>query len=183
MLKFYKFINTKRDDFFYFRFTYINIGFPGKCHDAGIFQTSELKAHIENGKIPKEYHLIGDGAFPLTVNMMKPFPGNNLEPEQRQFNYRLSRARMTVENTFGRLKARWRILIKFSEMDFKKTVMMITTCCILHNMCENEDSVVYKDWLDEVAEFDNVYSQPDQEEHHFNQKEGDIKRKSIMNTL
>lgn len=90
---------------------------------------------------------------------------------------------MTVENAFGRLKARWRVLIKFSELDFKKTVKMITTCCILHNLCENENIVVYKEWMDYVAAFDKVYSQPNQVEHFINQKEGEIKRNEIMNSL
>lgn len=147
-----------------------------------IFQTSELKDHIENGKIPNDYHLIGDGAFPLTINMMKPFIGNNLDPKQRQFNF-LSRARMTVENAFGRLKARWRVLLKFSELDFKKTVMMISTRCILHNICENEGIDVDKQLLDNVNEFELIYIQPDQEEHVINQKEGERKRNSIMNSL
>lgn len=35
-----------------FSYTYINVGYPGKCHDAGIYQTSGLKDHIDPVEFP-----------------------------------------------------------------------------------------------------------------------------------
>ena len=41
-----------------------------------------------------------------------------------------------VENAFGRLKARWRHLIKQNDMAVKNVPKVVTACCILHNICE-----------------------------------------------
>ncbi|KAJ8930920.1 hypothetical protein NQ314_016236 [Rhamnusium bicolor] len=47
------------------------------------------------------YVFLGDGAFALHRDVMKPFPGNHdMGTNERTFNYRLSSSRVIVENTF-----------------------------------------------------------------------------------
>ena len=50
--------------------------------------------------------IIGDPAYnDALLWLMKPFPENeHTTKEQKIYNYRQSRARMVVENAFGRLK-------------------------------------------------------------------------------
>ena len=68
---------------------------------------------------------------------MKPFPDNgNLPIQKSHFNYRLSRARMVVENAFGHLKGRWRCLLKQNKAYFEKVNSVVAACCTLHNICE-----------------------------------------------
>ena len=63
-----------------------------------------------------------------------PIP-QNITPEQESFNAYLSSARTTVEIAFGRLKSRWRVLMKLGVFHFSFTPKVIATCCALHNFC------------------------------------------------
>ena len=61
--------------------------------------------------------LIGDAAYPFLTWLMKAFRETpQTTAEAKHFNYRLSRARMVVENAFGRLKGRFRLLRKSCDL-------------------------------------------------------------------
>ena len=47
------------------------------------------------------YVIVLDGAFALKENLMKPYPFRALSYKKKTFHYRLSRARIIVENAFG----------------------------------------------------------------------------------
>ena len=57
---------------------------------------------------PLNYFLVGDEIFPLKAWLRRPYPGNLID-SQKVFNYRLSRSRRTIGNTFGILASRWRL--------------------------------------------------------------------------
>ena len=88
-------------------------------------------------------------SYPLKTWLLKPYTNRaNLAAAQRVFNYRLSRARMTIESTFRRLKGRWRCLQKRLDVsvDFASTV--VTACAIVHNLCEKR----HERYMDEEGE-------------------------------
>lgn len=79
---------------------------------------------------------------------MKPFPQSSvLISEMRQYNYRICRARIVIENAYGRLKACWRRLIKRNDMHVNRIPNIIAVACILHNLCEVHGEHFDDAWL------------------------------------
>lgn len=152
-------------------FRNINIGWPGRVHDARIFANSEIFHMGENGtlfpnwdkrvqfqgrEISMPIVLLGDPAYPLKPWLMKPFSNRaNLQRLQHDFNYRLSRARMTIENSFGRLKGRWKCLSKRLDVDVKFACTVIATCVVLHNICELSNELYRAEWDEDNNEDDD----------------------------
>lgn len=97
-----------------YKFIYTNVGVQGRVSDGGLFAQSDLRAALDerklnlppakalpNTNIIMPYAFVGDEAYPLRNDLLKPYPHRRLQPEQRIFNYRVSRARRVVENAFG----------------------------------------------------------------------------------
>lgn len=142
----------------------INVGWPGKVHDARVFANSSLFKKAQSGRlfpswtenfqgVPVPLTIIGDAAYPLLPWLQKPFAeGQCFTQAQQQYNYRLSRARMCVERAFGRLKARWRCLLKRNDHSINIINTIIVACCTLHNICESRGEELEPNLFDdEVA--------------------------------
>ena len=54
--------------------------------------------------------IVGDEVFLLNKHLMKPYAKIELDDSKRIFNYRLSRFRRCIENAFGTIAARFRIV-------------------------------------------------------------------------
>lgn len=128
-------------------FLYANVGCQGRISDGGVFANSSLKKMIDDLQlnIPEKtplqgrtmdvpYVFIGDDAFPLQVNMMKPFKGEHPKGSlERIYNYRICRPRRVVENTFGILSATFRVLRKPINLHPQKAAKVTLACIDLHN--------------------------------------------------
>ncbi|XP_067212571.1 uncharacterized protein [Linepithema humile] len=127
-------------------FSLVDIGGEGRQCDSTIFKNSELgkrfsdgslelpaPKYIENTNVKLPYVLVADEAFGLTTYMMRPFSRNDLDTRKKVFNYRLSRARRTVECAFGLLTARWRIYGKPIIASTSTAQKIIQATTVLHN--------------------------------------------------
>ena len=145
-----------------YKFLYVDVGAAGHASDAGVYGQSTLKTAIASNTLslprptplPKSpefqvnYHIVGDDAFPMSENLMKPYPQRNLEPRKRIFNYRLSRARRVVENAFGILAHRWRVFLTIINMCPDKLTYLIFAACCLHNYLAEKNKSTYASTAD-----------------------------------
>ena len=76
---------------------------------------------------------MGDDAFQLTDSMVKPFPKEVLGLNERIYNYRLSRARRIIENTFGIMVTRFRIFRRPIIARIEVVENVTKACIALHN--------------------------------------------------
>ena len=123
------------DDDYLFRD--VMVGWPGSVHDARVLANSSVYRKANQKEILNTNSirirginvypfLVGDSAYPLSSWLMKPFPYNTtLTSEKKHYNYIVSRARIVTENAFGRLKARWRRLMKQNDMSVSRVPPVI----------------------------------------------------------
>ena len=144
-----------------YRFLWVDIGSNGRCADGGVFAETELRQAIEEGQlgippdeplpnddIPLPYAIIADDAFPLKQWLLKPYPLRDLTVDQRIFNYRLSRGRRIVENGFGILGNRWRVLTRKIEISPERVEIVVLAACSLHNLIRTRYPNITNNLLD-----------------------------------
>ncbi|XP_037950861.1 protein ALP1-like [Teleopsis dalmanni] len=170
---------------------------PGCAHDASVLRGSSLyKNH--NTLIPEShseidgiynasneamlfklpYYIIGDAAYPLCNWIMKNYR-DELTVEETSFNLYLNQARIVVEQAFGRLKGRWRILYKKSDLDVYNMPHVIIACGILHNFVEISKQRYNSSWDVERIHGESEYPQPEQMYNRQNSSSGHLMRDHI----
>ena len=134
-----------------YRFIYVDIGEYGSNSDGSVFRASVFgqkylnhRMGVPGDKFLPNFHsddplpmvFVADEAFPLLPILMRPYPKthpNTLPREEAVFNYRLSHARIIVENTFGIFSQRWRIFDRRIPLDAKHVDKIVQACVCLHN--------------------------------------------------
>lgn len=129
-----------------YKLLYVDVGRNGRFSDGGVFNRCNFAQAMDTNQlglpppqplpgreIPVPYALVADDAFALRPNIMKPYGQRGLTMVQRVHNYRLSRARRVIENVFGIMAARFRVLRKPIHLDAEKTKKVTLASCVLHN--------------------------------------------------
>lgn len=130
-------------------FIYPEVDCQGTISDGGVFKNTALYKNLKREELallsdrplhghqhqkPLPFVFITDDAFPHGRNMMKPFSGIQIKGSvQRIFNYRLSRARRTVENAFGILASVFRVFKKPMLLQPEQVSVITMACVLLHN--------------------------------------------------
>jgi len=134
-------------------FTMVNIGAAGSESDGGVFSHCALAHMLERNSlhlpqmatlpmsdVSAPYVIVADAAFPLKTYLLKPYPQRKLDAKKEIFNYRLSRARRIIENTFGIMTNRWRIFRRPLIALPKNAVRITKAACVLHNFLQRADN-------------------------------------------
>ncbi|XP_054260322.1 uncharacterized protein LOC128984975 [Macrosteles quadrilineatus] len=139
-----------------YKFLFVDVGGYGKDSDGGMFGASKIGAFLEskcidlpeecnlpNTNIVAPHVLIGDEGFPLRTYLMRPYPRRQLLPggEKDVFNYRLARARMVVECSYGSIKTKFNVLSLPIETKVENAVVIIKAIMLFHNVIRERDGI------------------------------------------
>lgn len=143
-----------------YKFVFIDLGGYGSEGDATLFNRSSLARRLEKAtqiyehggldfpfdnflpgtNIQAPHVLLGDQAFALQRHLMRPYFRKKAGDRETIFNYRLSRARRVVENAFGILTTRWRVLESKINASVDAVEDIVKACLVLHNYLKTHDA-------------------------------------------
>lgn len=132
-------------------FIMVDAGINGRISDGGVmyyskfgelFQLSKLNlpppAPLPNTEQEFPFVFVADEAFALNENLLKPYSQKTLTPLRHEFNRRLSKARVVVEDCFGILAKRFGVFQRAIKLDPKKAEVVTMAACMIHNFLSKE---------------------------------------------
>lgn len=140
----------------HYKFIFVDVGCNGRISDGGVYNNSVLSslvtqnslnfpppAQLPNTNITTPFTFVADDAFPLQSHIMKPYSKRDLSDVHKVFNYRLSRARRVVENAFGIMANRFRVMLTKINLPVEKVQTVTLAACALHNFLIKENTTSY----------------------------------------
>eukprot|EP00171_Calliarthron_tuberculosum_P003440 IDg3440t1 len=123
--------------------SYRFLSFSGKCvgstNDSLAHGVSCLGHYLKQKSLDPSFWIVGDEAYSCDESLITPVPSSQAGPDDINLNYYLSSYRVVVEQAFGLLVARWRILKGGLNFSVKQNVRVMCLCMKLHNFCEEND--------------------------------------------
>lgn len=122
-------------------------------------------------------HILGDSAYKCTNYVLTPYRDNgHLSRVQKNYNYKHSATRVYIEQCFGLLKGRFRILKHVNIYNTEFIPKLIIACCVLHNICiEQRDNGIEIEDYDDDDTFNEI--------NYYDKDAGCEKRNKIANKL
>jgi hypothetical protein len=137
-----------------YEFIHFTFSTNGRVSDGGVLEYTDFYDKLQNEclKIPESsdvkgrklpYVFIGDEAFSLRNNFLKPYNVKQLTRERKVFNYRLSCARRIIENVFGILVARFGIFKTHINIQLDNIKDVVMAICAPHNFLHRTSPDTY----------------------------------------
>ncbi|CAH1953664.1 unnamed protein product [Acanthoscelides obtectus] len=139
-----------------YEFIMCDFGTNGRISDGGVIACTHFYTKLKNKtlKLPPAtcprnsdrelpFVFVGDGAFALHSDFLKPNSQNDLNHDQKIYDYRLSRARCKIENSFGILSARFQVLQSAISLQIESIDKVVMACCVLHYFLRRKCSQSY----------------------------------------
>lgn len=88
----------------------------GRHHNAYMLNVSGLQGKLASftKQVGTPYVIYGEPAYGVSHTILAPYRGSHLTPQQESFNRSMSRVRVSVEWTFGK------VITNFAYLDFKR---------------------------------------------------------------
>ena len=121
------------------RFTYFAVVAHGRTHDSVAYMKAPgLRQFVESLDIAT-FFVVTDAAYIGTNTLLTPFKGSQRDNWINDaFNFFLSQLRIKIEQAFGMLVEKWRILKSPLTRNVRAAANIIMACARLHNFCINE---------------------------------------------
>jgi len=101
---------------------------------------SSIGKFLSAKRLRGEFWIAGDEAYVCTELLITPFPASQADEWEDSFNFYHSSLRMHVEQAFGMMVARWRILREGLEFSVERDARIICLAAKLHNFCIEQNS-------------------------------------------
>ena len=169
------------------QFVYACCQNPGSSSDIRAYNACALKPVVDD--LPPGFYIGGDNAYPESEHLLTPFAGDNAKiPINDTFNFYISQLRIKIEQAFGFMVSRWRILKTPLSVKLEKVPSIVLSCMLLHNyiMEENDTMTLKLDANDIMTENGLGYYNTCEEEQDVSIvsiQGGSQLRKSICNFL
>src|SRR5208282_1478393 len=117
----------------------------GSTHDSSVLRRTDFWNYPERYFHDASCYIIGDGAYPLSNYLIKPFNkpqlrrGNDPLGHRALFNKHLSSVRVNVEHVFGLMKMRFPLLRRMAVTldetpeSHERAIRYLRVACCLHN--------------------------------------------------
>ncbi|CAI5464531.1 unnamed protein product [Closterium sp. Yama58-4] len=126
------------------------IGLPGALSDEEVLQQSTLHQKGQAGEL-EGAKVIGLRSYPLLDWLLVPYAQSESSTwYQATFNEYIEKGTAVGKDAIGRLKGRWRILLRRAEGKLHELPRLVGACCALHNFLEQKGEAFDSEWAYEA---------------------------------